>query len=304
MVLADPAGSILAEYIRTGEIGAAGSWLVEGIGEDFIPPIADLSCVRSAFTVSDPESLSTARDLLRNEGILAGSSSGTLVAAAVRYCRQQTAPKCVVTFVCDSGNKYLSKMYNDYWMADQGMRPAQRYGDLRDLIVRRFSEGGVVSLAPDDALNVAYSRMRLYDVSQLPVMDGNAMIGIVDESDLLLAARDNPAAFSGPVRDVMTSRLETVSRHARIEDLLPIFDAGKVAIVSDGKSEFPRVDYARGCGRLRSFRRRKQWRKCLREASTSAQIVIALDGKGLESTRIRDTRPRSCGLSPPSKPAI
>ncbi|MGH6718104.1 MAG: PLP-dependent cysteine synthase family protein, partial [Alphaproteobacteria bacterium] len=110
MVLADPAGSVLADYVATGRIGQAGSWLVEGIGEDFIPPVSDLSLVRAAYTVPDREAFATARDLLDKEGILAGSSSGTLVAAALRYCRAQTTPKRVVTFICDSGNKYLSKM--------------------------------------------------------------------------------------------------------------------------------------------------------------------------------------------------
>jgi cystathionine beta-synthase len=206
---------------------------VEGIGEDFIPPLLDLSRVRSAYTISDFESLTTARELLRSEGILAGSSSGTLVAAALQYCRSQTAPKRVVTFVCDSGNKYLSKMFNDFWMADHGFRQGQAFGDLRDVIIRRFADGAVVSVAAEDTLTVAYARMRLYDVSQLPVMEGNRIVGIVDESDLLLAVRDKPAAFLHPAGDFMTSKLQTVSRHAEIKDLLPIFDAGHVAIVAD-----------------------------------------------------------------------
>lgn len=233
MVLADPAGSILADYVKTGEIGTAGSWLVEGIGEDFVPAIADLSRVRNAFTISDYESLSTARDLLRKEGILAGSSSGTLVAAALRYCREQTVPKRVVTLVCDSGNKYLSKMFNDHWMTDQGFRATQKFGDLRDFIVRRFIDGAVVSAAPDDALTVAYARMRLHDVSQIPVLEKNRVVGIIDESDLLMAVSRNADAFSHPVREFMTSKLQTVSRSARIEDLMPIFDAGQVVIVAD-----------------------------------------------------------------------
>jgi cystathionine beta-synthase len=233
MVLADPAGSVLADYIHTGKIGTAGSWLVEGIGEDFIPPLLDLSRVRTAFTIGDHESLTTARELLRGEGILAGSSSGTLVASALRYCRSQTVPKRVVTFVCDSGNKYLSKLYNDFWMADHGFRKGAPFGDLRDLIIRRFAEGAVVSLAPNDTLSVAYARMRLYDVSQLPVMEGSQIVGIVDESDLLLAVRDNPQAFGRQTGEFMTSKLQSVPRHARIRDLLPIFDAGHVAIVAD-----------------------------------------------------------------------
>jgi len=234
MVLADPAGSVLADYIQTGRIGEAGSWVVEGIGEDFIPPIVDLSRVRHAYTINDAESLTTARDLLRKEGILAGSSSGTLVATALRYCRDQSVPKHVVTFVCDSGNKYLSKMYNDYWMADQGFRRTAAFGDLRDMIVRRFADGAVVSVTPDDLLTVAYARMRLYDISQLPVIDGNRIVGILDESDLLLAAAEGPQAFRQPCRTIMTTGLETVPRQARVQDLLPIFHAGKVAIVADG----------------------------------------------------------------------
>jgi cystathionine beta-synthase len=233
MVLADPAGSVLVEYIKTGHIGEAGSWLVEGIGEDFVPPIVDLSRVRHGYTITDAESLTTARDLLRQEGILAGSSSGTLVAAALAYCRDQAKPKRVATFVCDSGNKYLSKMYNDYWMADQGFRRSPPYGDLRDLIVRRFADGGVVSISPDDKLTMAYGRMRLYDVSQLPVIEAGKIVGIIDESDLLLAVSKDASTFTAAVRDFMTAKLQTVSRLAKLEDLLPIFDAGHVAIVAD-----------------------------------------------------------------------
>jgi len=233
MVLADPAGSILADYIHTGYIGEAGSWLVEGIGEDFIPPLVDFTNVKHAYTIPDSESLGAARDLLRKEGVLAGSSSGTLVAAALRYCQEQLTPKRVVTFVCDSGNKYLSKMYNDHWMADHGLRRGPAFGDLRDLIVRRHADGAVVSVEPGEPVNIAYARMRLYDVSQLPVLEGSNVVGIVDESDLLLAASDNPRAFGAPVSELMTERLQTVSRNAPIESLLPIFDAGRVAIVLD-----------------------------------------------------------------------
>jgi cystathionine beta-synthase len=235
MVLADPAGSILAGFVETGKVGQAGSWLVEGIGEDFVPSIADLSRVRHAYTITDEESLLTARALLRGEGILAGSSSGTLVAAALRHCRAQKEPRRVVTLVCDSGNKYLSKMFNEYWMRDQGFLRGPQRGDLRDLIARP-AEGAIAAVAPDDTLNAAYARMKLYDVSQLPVLDTSAPVGrhiagILDESDLLLAASHDGAAFRRPVRDFMTSRLETVSPATPVTDLLPIFERGMVAIV-------------------------------------------------------------------------
>ncbi|RYZ72005.1 MAG: PLP-dependent cysteine synthase family protein, partial [Lysobacteraceae bacterium] len=121
LVLADPVGSILTEYINEGTLSEkSGSWMVEGIGEDFLPQISDFSRVKKAYSISDKESFLTARELLAKEGILGGSSTGTLLAAALKYCKEQTTPKKVLVFVCDTGNKYLSKMYNDYWMLDNG----------------------------------------------------------------------------------------------------------------------------------------------------------------------------------------
>lgn len=234
MVLADPAGSVLAGYVETGTIGNAGSWAVEGIGEDFIPPICDLSRVRRAYTISDGESLDTARSLLQKEGILAGSSSGTLLAAALRYCRDQTTPKRVATLVCDSGSKYLSKAFNDAWMAEQGLLPRKLHGDLRDLVTRRFADRAVVTIAPDDTLMVAYARMRLNDVSQLPVIEDGHVVGIVDESDLLLAAGEDDARLNRPAREVMSTRLVTVAPATPMRDLAPLFDAGLVPLVMDG----------------------------------------------------------------------
>jgi cystathionine beta-synthase len=236
MVLADPQGSILAEYTRSGRIGTAGSWLVEGIGEDFLPPIADLSGVREAYEIPDAESFATARELLRREGILGGSSTGTLLAAALRYCRSRTAPERVVTFVCDTGAKYLSKVYDEFWLADQGLIERPATGDLTDLISRRFAEGAVVTVKPDDTLLVAYGRFKLHDVSQLPVVDGDRIVGIVDESDVLLDVCRDPARFADPVASVMSTRLETVAPDAPIGRLLEIFEHEHVPIVvADGR---------------------------------------------------------------------
>src|SRR5882724_12926 len=175
-VLADPVGSILRDHVLTGTHGAAGSWAVEGIGEDFVPPIADFSSVRHAYSIADEESFATARELLKAEGLLGGSSTGTLLAAALRYCREQTSPKRVVSFVCDTGTRYLSKVYNDAWMIDEGLIERPHHGDLRDLISRRVDEGGVVSVNPGDTLLTAFQRMRLADVSQLPVLDGKTLV--------------------------------------------------------------------------------------------------------------------------------
>lgn len=121
MVLADPNGSILAPLVNQGITIQPGSWLVEGIGEDFVPDICDLKLVRHAYTISDGESIATAQEVLEKEGVMGGSSTGTLIAAALRYCRAQKMPKRVVTFVCDSGNKYLSKIYNPCWLKERGL---------------------------------------------------------------------------------------------------------------------------------------------------------------------------------------
>jgi cystathionine beta-synthase len=255
MVLADPAGSILFDYIHTGKIGTAGSWLVEGIGEDFIPPVADLARVKKAYSIPDQEAFSVCRDLLRKEGVLAGTSSGTLIAAALRYCREQSEPKRVVTLVPDSGNKYLSKVYNDYWMIDQGFLQRERYGDLRDLIARRHKEHAVATVNADETVLAAHQRMKLYDVSQLPVLKDGKIVGIVDEEDILLEVYDNPAHFREPVTEAMERHLVTVPPSASHEQLMEIFNRGLVAIVMDGE-EFlgliTRIDF------LNWLRRRTQ----------------------------------------------
>jgi cystathionine beta-synthase len=233
-VLADPKGSILAEYVRTGAVSqVSGSWAVEGIGEDFIPSIADLSRVRSAYTISDEESFQTARMLLREEGILGGSSSGTLLAAALRYCRAQSTPKRVATFVCDTGTRYLTKVYSDGWMFDQGLLSRPRLGDLRDLIGRRYDGGDVVTVAPTDTLLTAFNRMRSADLAQLPVIDNGRLAGIIDESDLLLHVTASAAGFGGPVADTMTAQLQTLRPAASMQQLRDILDRGLTAVIAD-----------------------------------------------------------------------
>jgi cystathionine beta-synthase len=234
MVLADPIGSVMAQYSRDGTLPTPGSWAVEGIGEDFIPSITDLSSVRHAYSISDAESFDHARQLLKAEGILGGSSTGTLFAAALRYCREQTEPKRVVSFVCDTGTRYLSKVYNDQWMTDQGLLQRKGYGDLRDLIARRFEDGRVISVGPGDTLLTAFQRMRLADVSQLPVLvEGKQLVGVIDESDILLGVHEDAARFSQSVSSVMTDKLQTLAPAASLAELESVLSRGLVAIIAD-----------------------------------------------------------------------
>ncbi len=239
MILADPEGSILAPLVETGIMPRVGSWAVEGIGEDFVPPNCDLSLVSAAYAIPDQESFDASRHLLRAEGILAGSSSGTLLAAALRYCRAQTSPKRVVTLVCDSGAKYLSKVFNPTYLAQEGWTHPNRHGTVRDVVTHRYSEGTAVVVRPQDNLRTVFARMRSADVSQLPVVDESGhVVGLIDESDVLAALLTDPEGadktFARPVKDVMTTRLETISAEAPIADLVPLFRKDYIAIVMDG----------------------------------------------------------------------
>ena len=234
IILADPEGSVLTPLVNEGKEVPAGSWLVEGIGEDFVPSITDLDLVTRAYWISDKETFTVARELLRKEGILVGSSTGTLVATALRWCKEQTEPKRVVTFACDHGSKYLAKMFNDYWMLDQGFIDRERHGDLRDLIARRHDTCEDFTLIETIPVIQAIKNMRLYDISQLAVLDeAGKVVGILDESDILLAVTKDETNFKKPVCEFMTRELATLSADSSIDELMPLFAEDKVAIVFD-----------------------------------------------------------------------
>ena len=235
LILADPVGSILADYINKGELHEKNAgWLVEGIGEDFIPDIADFSRVAKAYSISDAESFSAARELLRQEGLLAGSSSGTCLAAALKYCREQTEPKRVVTFACDTGNKYLSKLYNDFWLEDQGFVSQPQCGDLRDLIGRRHDERATITVGPNDVLTTAHNRLRNAGISQLPVMDDGELVGVVDEDAIIQYVFGNPELLNSPVRDAMQTAFIQLDKSASVNNLVAMLHVQPFAAVLDG----------------------------------------------------------------------
>ena len=239
IILADPVGSTLAGIVNDGVPGPEGGYTVEGIGQNFVPDTADMSLIDKAYSIPDAEAIATVRELLLKEGVLAGSSSGTLIAAALRWCREQTAPKRVVTFVCDTGAKYLSKVYNDAWLADQGLGDQPMHGDLSDLITRKYESGDVVTAGPGDTLDTAFKRMKGADVSQLPVIEDGRLVGIVDEHDIVHVMNTDEitreARFGQAVGSVMTRDLDTVQVGEPLESLIPLFDRDRVAIVLDGE---------------------------------------------------------------------
>jgi cystathionine beta-synthase len=234
LVIADPVGSVVAEYIETGEIGDSSSWLVEGIGEDFIPDIADFTGAQKAYSISDAESFSAARELLRKEGILAGSSSGTLLSAALKYCREQTEPKRVVTFACDTGNKYLSKLFNDFWLEDQGFIAREPHGDLRDLIGRPHGERATITIGPSDVITTAHNRLRNAGFSQLPVMDDGELVGIITEDAIIHYTFEEPERMNDRVSEAMHSAFIQLEKDTSINNLVAMLSVKPYAAITDG----------------------------------------------------------------------
>lgn len=233
MVLADPQGSVLADYINYNTLPEAGSWFVEGIGEDFIPPQFDAALIKKAYAISDGESFQAARTLLRQEGILAGSSSGTLISAAVKYAQEQESPKNIVTFACDSGNKYLTKMFNDFWMTDQGFLAREKQGNLEDLITRKYSERTVVTAGPEDTLLNAHSKMQLYAISQIPILQGKTIVGIIDEWDILTAVENgDEEILRNPIKDYMSKHVVSVSIDDDLDKVVDILKKDYLVIVN------------------------------------------------------------------------
>ncbi len=210
LIVADPEGSIVSGYINEGVIGKAGSWMVEGIGEDFIPDVADMSFARKAYAVPDREAFLLARELLEKEGIMAGPSTGTLLGGALAYCREQTEAKNVVTLACDTGNRYISKLFNDFWMWEQGFITRPEHGDLRDLISRPHEDRATVAVTPENTVATAHKRMVDNGFSQLPVVDEERLLGGVNEADLLRAVVDDAQGFELKVKEVMNSNFPSV----------------------------------------------------------------------------------------------
>ncbi len=236
IILADPVGSILAEYINTGNLsGKSSSWLVEGIGEDFIPDIADFSRFTKAYSISDAESFATARELLRTEGILAGSSSGTLLAAALKYCREQSEAKRVVSFACDTGNKYLSKLYNDFWMEDQGFILREQTGDLRDLVGRPHGERATITVGPGDVITTAHNRLRNAGFSQLPVMDQGKLVGVITEETIIQHVYGKPEFMNSPVADAMQTAFIKLEKDTSVNNLVSMLQVQPYAAIMDGE---------------------------------------------------------------------
>ena len=223
VIAGDPAGSLYAGYSTTKTMGTGAPYKVEGIGGDKIPTTLWFDVVDEFRTVSDGESLMMARRIAREEGILVGGSAGLNVVVALQVAREvDDSNACVVTILADTGERYLSKQFNDEWMRENQMLEAPR-PIVADLLARRQPRAPeLVSVAPATAVRQALTLMATWEVSQLPVIDAGAPVGAVTESVLMTRALDQPALLDRPVREVMEAPLPVVEDTTPLDRLAPL----------------------------------------------------------------------------------
>lgn len=228
---ADIEGSILSG-------GTPGSWKVEGIGEDFVPSTLNAQVIDEWVRVSDAESFLTARQVAREEGILLGGSSGTALGAALRYAQRLTAEDIIVVLCPDTGRNYLSKMYDDGWMAQNGfLQPASEKSTAGDLLAALNRDGKLIYLLPDDNLQRAANTLREYGISQLPVVENGQMIGAIQEITVVHAQHRGLDTNHVTLREVMARPLPQVDAHVLLEELYRLLLAGNsaVTVTRDGR---------------------------------------------------------------------
>lgn len=226
VVGADPEGSILS-----GD--SPKPWKVEGIGEDFIPKTFFRQVVDEMVRVNDKEAFNTARRLAREEGLLVGGSSGTAVAAALKYAQRLTEPKYIVALLPDTGRNYLTKIYSDSWMQQNGFwegEPA-REEKVKDIVSRKTRFPSIVSVGPRDLLSKAIALMHTNDISQVPVIKGAEVLGSLSEASIMKLLHDGVDSNKQTVSEVMGKPLPAIDENVAASEVYRLLLSGNAGVV-------------------------------------------------------------------------
>ncbi len=222
---ADPEGSVLSG-------GSPRPWKVEGIGEDFVPKTFNSQLVDDWVRVSDAESFHVARQLARREGILAGGSSGTNVAAALRYARRLTRDDLVVTMICDTGRNYLSKFFDDSWLAANNLLPdVAPAHSVHDLLKTRGPRQ-LASISPEATMATAIDVMQSAGISQLPVLQEGKSVGSIQEVTLARVLHDNVDPMGVTVGEVMARPLPVLDATVHLDEAYRLLLSGNTGVLA------------------------------------------------------------------------
>ncbi len=235
---ADPIGSILKHYFETGEMSEAHPYKVEGIGEDIIPGTTHFEYIDRILAVTDSQSLNTARRISREEGILSGGSCGTAMWAALQIARENDHPDTVVVVILpDTGERYLTKVYNDDWMRENRLLD---HSSVRISDVLRQKAGAtprLVTVSYEQPVREALKLVREHDVSQLPVLKDGRVVGSASETTLMTAVLEDGASLDAKVGAVMDPPLPLVGGEDSLESVTRLLAARNAAVLIEERGE-------------------------------------------------------------------
>jgi cystathionine beta-synthase len=231
----DPVGSLYYDFVKSGRVTKPFTYKVEGIGEDFFPSTINLKILDEIVRVDDKECFLTTRDLVRLEGLYVGGSSGAAVAGALKYARQTQKKENILVVLADGASKYLSKIFNEDWMRENGFLGDTGLGVVADLLRNKADE--IITASPQDRVRDVISRMKAHGISQLPVVekpaDGGRLLGAVAEVDLLRYLVSGEHSLDSAVGSIVESDYATVSPRTSIENLQGLLGDARMAIVTD-----------------------------------------------------------------------